>query len=162
MPYSIEDQINNDFDILLYDGVKLIHIATAGGLLPSKLNESDVDFKQQIREVYRYRRIFRFRQNDELVRDNTTGLENYFPFFDYMSKRGFYSYDKVYIDNIEDQTYQLICKPEYNRDINLTTINKEITPHNKEKYTLISRINLIETAKEFPEDFKEFNILNFI
>lgn len=162
MAYTFEEQINNDFDILLYDGVKLIHLATAGGILPQKLNEFDIDYKQQIREVYRYRRIFKVTRNEELIRENITVIENYFSFFVYMSKRGFYSYDKVYIDNIEDQTYQLISRPDYNRDISLISIGKEINPTQKEKYRLSSKINLIETAKEFPKDFEQFDLLAFL
>ena len=162
MAYSIFEQINNDFDILLFDGTKLIHLATAGGLLPSKLNEYDIDFRLQIREVYRYRRTFKFVQNNELIRDNLHDQKHYFSFFNYMAKRGFYSYDKVFIDNIEDQTYQLISKPNYDRDINLATINKKIELPRTYKYSLMTKINLIETSKEFPKSYESFNIEEFL
>ncbi|MCX2573653.1 hypothetical protein [Pedobacter sandarakinus] len=162
MAYTLEEQLNNDFDILLFDGIKLIHIATAGGLLPPKLDEFNVDFKVQIRFVYKYRRIFTTIQNDNLVKENITDSKSYFSFFSYMAKRGFYSYDKVFIDEVEDQTYQLISKPKYDRNIEIQKFDKEIDPVIKSKYPLSSGINLIETAKEFPDHFELFNILDFL
>lgn len=162
MSYSIEQQLSNDFDILLWDGIKLIHIATAGGILPPKLSETENDFKQQIREVYRYRRVFSIIQNTNLERGNITDLKNYLTFFSYMSIRGFYSYDKVNIDDVEDQTYQLISRPNYNRNVHIVKFSNEIQPLERLRYPLNTRINLIQTNREFPGDFNEFNLIDFI
>lgn len=38
MAYSLQEQINNDLDIFLFDGEKIIHIASAGGIHRSRTN----------------------------------------------------------------------------------------------------------------------------
>ncbi|MES2827845.1 MAG: hypothetical protein V4687_06815 [Bacteroidota bacterium] len=162
MPYSIVEQLNNDFDVLLFDGHKLIHIATAGSILPAKLGQTQVNFDEQIRKVYRYRRVFEVIVNSDLIRNNFTDQKSYFESFTYMAKRGFYSYDKVDIDNIENQNYQLVARPTYNRKIELTNPEQEIYPEVRSRYSLKSNIIFIETSKEFPDTFNEFNITDFL
>jgi|GEM_PF-1661783 len=162
MAYNFEELIQNDFDILLFDGIKLIHIASAGGILPHKISDSSINFKQQIREVYKYRRIFESIENDSVNRDNITDTKDYYQFFRYMSKRGFYSYDRVNINDIDDQIYQLISKPKYNRKITLSSVASEIDPYIKTKYSLRSNILFLITSKEFPDNFDLFDLTEFL
>ncbi len=162
MAYNFEEQIKNDYDILIFDGKKLIHIASAGGILPAKLSESEINFRLQMREVYKYRRVFETELNSDITRNNLTNEKEYLNFFLFMSKRGFYSYDRVNIDNIEDQQYQLISKPKYNRVLSLSSINKEINPVSDLKYPLDSTISFIESNQEFPENFTTFDLRDFI
>lgn len=68
-----------------------------------------------------YRRKFPFSVSENIVSNNLVTelnkninpLENYTSFFKLMAKRGFYSYDKVNINDPYDYTFELIAKPIY-------------------------------------------------
>lgn len=162
IPYYI--QKNNDFydlDILIYDSTKIIHIATAGMQLINSLSSIDFDPIINFRRVLFYRRIFDFETSNKIDRNNLSSLDNYTYFFNYMAKRGFYSYDKVNIDNREDFTFELIAKPIYDRKITIPKLNISFGKLDSLK-NLNYNLNFVQAKKEFPEDFKNFDIREYI
>ena len=162
MAYSLVEQISRDLDVFLFDETKIIHIATAGGVLPEKIASTEINFDKEIYTINSYRRIFNYKRNDSLIRNNLVSKEFYFRAFERMSKRGFYSYDKVYIDDSENQIYQLISYPIYDRQIKVTKFDFLIQPNEIRKYGLTVDLNLIKTSKQFQVDFDEFDLFEYI
>jgi hypothetical protein len=157
----LENENNFDLDFFLFDSFKIIHISTAGMTLINSLR--DLNFKNynsNFKTVLNYRRTFNFELNVQLERDNTTERESYFSFFNLMAKRGFYSYDKVNIDNNEDYNFQLIAKPSYNRKI---ILNDKIELGNTlSKSNINYKLDFTRAKKDFPMDFEIFNISEYI
>jgi hypothetical protein len=157
----IENSNSLDLDIFLYDSSKIIHISTAGMNLINSLNEINyLSYTSNIKSVLKYRREFKNERNNILERDNLISEEAYFYFFNLMSKRGFYSYDKVDIDNPSEYKFQLISKPIVNRKI---LINNKIELGNLDSLSSLNYdLSFIEAKKDFPTDFKPFDISDYI
>lgn len=153
-----------DYDVFLFDDHKIIHIATAGMNLINSLEEFNPEI-DNLSKVLRYRRVFKTETNSDLFRENANDLTFYQSSFIDMTKRGFFSYDKVDIDNPNDYKFQLISKPDYeNKKIIITDSrynNFEIGDLNSNKnykYDLV----FLRAKNNFPDDFKIFDISEFI
>lgn len=162
MPYKIDQQLENDFDIFLFDREKIIHIATAGGVLPNKLSNIEIDFRVEALKVNLYRRVFDIKTNENIDKKGITDNKIYLSSFNWFAKRGFYSYDKSNIDDPLDTKYQLVSYPIYDREIELEQFAHIIYPTQKQKYTLGLNVILIETSKQFPKGFDVFDILEYL
>lgn len=158
---NLENENSFDLDLFLFDSSKIIHISTAGMTLINSLrNMNLLEYNSNFKTVLSYRRTFKFEVNRQLERDNITVRESYFSFFNLMAKRGFYSYDKVNIDNNEDYNFQLISKPIYNRKL---IINDEFELGNTFSENIINyKLDLFKAKKDFPVDFEIFNISEYI
>jgi hypothetical protein len=160
--YDLAENSNSlDLDIFLYDSSKIIHISTAGMKLINSLNEINyISYTSNIKRVLKYRRKFISERNNILERDNLTSLESYFYFFNLMAKRGFYSYDKVDINNPDDYEFQLISRPILNKKI---LINNEIELGNLDSLNSFNYdLSFIKSKKDFPLDFKPFDINDYV
>lgn len=150
-----------DLDIFLYDNTKIIHITTAGMELINSLSEMDFNPIQNFRKILSYRRVFNYTVLSEVTRDNLTSEDDYLSFFNFIAKRGFYSYDKVDIDDSENYIFQLIAKPVLNRRIFIPDLN--ITLGNIEsKEVLNYDLKFLRAKKDFPEKFEYFDISEYI
>lgn len=150
-----------DLDFFLYDSKKIIHIATAGMTLPDRLREqTTLDNISNFKTVLAMRRSFKYESNNQLVRDNLTEEKSYFSFFNLMAKRGFYSYDKVNIDDSDDYTFQLISKPLYDRRILLAN-GHDLGGYSGKKQVSYD-IQFIRAKNDFPENFNQFTLIEFI
>lgn len=156
-----ENSSSLDLDIFIYDSSKIIHISTAGMKLINSLEEINYfSYTSNLNQVLKYRRKFNIERNNILERDNLTSTESYYYFFDLMAKRGFHSYDKVDIDNSEDYNFQLISRPKLNRKL---IINNKIELGNLGSLSSFNyNLNFIRAKKDFPIDFKQFNINEYI
>lgn len=159
-PNEVGNPENYDLDIFMYDDEKLIHISTAGMNLINSLIEFRLSIYSNLKTVLGYRRKYNFEVNPNIQRENLSTLDNYTFFFKLMSKRGFYSYDKVDIDDTSNYQFQLISKPIYhkrlllNKAIEIGNINNGITAN----YNLeIGKVN-----NNFPNNFEPFDIRQFI
>lgn len=153
-----------DYDIFLYDDFKIIHIASAGMNLIKSLEEFDPSI-DNLKRILNYRRLFRTTTNFYINRDNITDLNFYQSSFKFMSKRGFYSYDKFDIDDPDDYRFQLISKPSY---INKKIILEDNKYNNIEIGDLKSNktykydLYFLRAKNNFPEDFNTFDISEYI
>lgn len=150
-----------DLDILIYDSSKIIHIATAGMPLINSLNSIKFDPVSNFRRILRYRRIFEFETAPSIDRNNLSSIENYTNFFNYMALRGFYSYDKINIDNQNNFNFQLISKPNYDRRISIPQLNI-VLGNLDSSQNLDYNLNFIQARRDFPDDFESFDIREYI
>lgn len=150
-----------DLDIFLYDSKKIIHIATAGMEMINSLNQINFDPIANFRTILSYRRSFQVEFLQTIVRDNLTSEEDYLYFFNFLAKRGFYSYDKVDIDNNEDFTFQLISKPKYDKRIHIPSLDVNVGDVQSNR-VLNYDLNFIEAKKDFPENFDYFDISEYL
>ena len=113
---------NYDIDYFFYDDEKLIHFASGGIYTFGILNELNQENFLNLKYIIGLRRRFNIRENEIIQRDNLNTLEDYKSFFNLMASRGFYSYDKVNIENPECYKFQLISNPIYNTNIKINNI----------------------------------------
>jgi hypothetical protein len=152
MAYSLIEQHSRDLDIFLRDSNKLIHFASAGGLLPIRTINSDEYNDLIIADISRDQSEFEIEINAnllELLNLNQDNLERYLASFIEMAKKGFYTYDKSKLGNFEDQTFHLVAKP-LRADMHAQS----------EKYRFFDKI--ISTRTDFPFDFQPFDISQYI
>lgn len=158
-----ENPQNYDIDYFFYDDEKLIHIASGGvyplGILKQIIPENYIALKK----IIQLRRRFIIEENEDIQRDNLSTLEEYKSFFKLMASRGFYSYDKVNIDNPECYKFQLIANPIYNANIEIN--NTKIYNHessNNEIKTWNYDFSLNKTNSKFPVDNIIFDIREYL
>ena len=153
-----------DYDIFIFDSKKIIHLASAGMNLIKSLEEYDTEI-DNTSIVLKYRRIFLNESNPNILRDNIIDSKSYLSFFELMSKRGFYSYDKVDIDNPDDYKFQLISKPNYiNKKILIEdgrNNNFELGDQNSIKSYKYG-LNFLRAKRDYPEDYEIFNLIEYI
>jgi hypothetical protein len=153
-----------DYDIFLFDERKIIHIATAGMNLINSLEgfNSEID---NLSSILKYRRVFKILTNDNLKRENIESEKLYQSSFIQMATKGFFSYDKVDIDNPYDYKFQLISRPSYQ---NKKVVIKDSRYNNIEVGDLTAKriyaydLIFIKAKRNFPEDFTTFDISNYI
>jgi hypothetical protein len=157
-----ENQSDGDFDIFLYDSRKIIHITTAGMPFINSLEGlSSATITDNFRRVLSYRRVYKYEITEDIQRENLATLEDYTAFFELMAKRGFYSYDRVNIDDTEDYRFQLIAQPIYHKTIHLE--NGTVTLGNLNSPNISDyKIAAMKTVADFPEDSGYFDIREYI
>lgn len=160
----IEASNSDDLDIFLYDDEKIIHIATAGMKLINRLNEIDYDLQFDRKKVLAYRRRINFETNPGIKRKNIIELKYYKYFFELMALRGFYSYDKVNIDNPLDYKFQLISRPIYESEILVSTdkYNQIVLGDRFSSKSYNYDINFIKAKKNFPSNFRYFDLKEYV
>lgn len=154
---------NYDIDYFYSDNEKLIHIASGGVAPVGILTEINPENYLALKNIERLRRRFNISENDSIERDNLTSLEDYKSFFNMIATRGFYSYDKVNIDDPECYKFQLIANPIYNRNIK---INNKVIHNLNEPNTLDKTwnydFNFKSVKRNFPINHDIFDIREYI
>ena len=150
MAYSITEQYTRDIDWFILDNEKHVHVASAGGTLPNIIIERDTLNEANIRIAYDLPEIFDIEINPNLMEFldiNDNSLPDYLTSFISMAKKGFYSYDKTFISNRNDNKYHLVAKPSgmspnNSESPNLQSLNLNIViPVEWTPFELISIIN---------------------
>lgn len=144
MAYSEIELQTRDIDIFFKEKNKMIHLATAGGLIPQVLINNDIANENYASNVRNLPEQFQIEINPNLVQLlslEPDTLNDYLLEFTLMAKRGFYSYDKTNLGQFNDPTFHLVAKP------------KE---HNKE--SILRNKNLTEVKSNLPEKFSSFNL----
>ena len=147
MAYSIIEQSSLDLDIFFKDEDKIIHLASAGGILPKQLLNSDVYNNRLLNTILTdYSFEFQYELNPNLVEIlaiNQDELENYTKTFIEMAKKGFYSYDKTVLGDFTDQTFHLVARP----------VISSLRP-----YKILDNFELLNASKILPNDYLTFNL----
>lgn len=123
---------NHDIDWFCKVNGVYIHVASAGGLLPSQINDDD-SLKNAQYQVELLPDIY----SDEEIEYNEVAISNvlgndaksraqYIELFTAMARKGFASFDRTNIADSLDNHYHLVCKPK----------NMDRTPANIELYTV--------------------------
>lgn len=77
-----------------------------------------------------------------------------------MAKRGFYSYDKVNINDNEDYNFELISKPIYHKRL---IVNNEVELGEiSSKSSFDYEIEFTKAKQDFPENFESFSLLEYV
>ncbi len=116
MAYSIIEQFSRDIDWYLLNGKNhFIHAASAGGTLPNIVKDNDFDNEQNHRIILGLPERYEIAVNPLLTEflelTGSGDLNNYLTDFTLMARRGFYSYDKTYIDDLTNSDYHLVAWP---------------------------------------------------
>lgn len=154
MSYSIIELNSLDLDIFFKDESKMIHLASAGGLLPERLLNSDSYNKNILDIISNFNSEFEFEVNPnltEILGISQDGLENYIISFIEMAKRGFYSYDKSKLGDFEDLTFHLVARPKSPLKPNILF----------RKYDNILE-NVITATSDLPFNFESLNLSEHI
>lgn len=136
MRYPYTYLINHDIDwFCIVNGV-YIHVASAGGQLPSLINDDDSLKNAQYQvellpDIYSDEEI---EYNEEAI-NNALGINGekgryqYVESFTAMARKGFASFDRTNIANPQDNHYHLVCKPKNmnRRPENLELLNIDIS-----------------------------------
>ncbi|MFP9112880.1 hypothetical protein ACLI1A_02990 [Flavobacterium sp. RHBU_3] len=148
MAYSEIEQITRDLDIFFSDGIKLIHLASGGGILPVLLTATDNYNDQILESISSINPEFEIEINpnlSQLLNLTEDGLNNYLVSFIEMAGKGFYSYDKTNIEDKDNMSFHLVAKPTSNISSSFL----------REKYHIKEIIN---TNQSLPEKFEPFNL----
>lgn len=114
MAYSIIEQGSRDIDIFFRNSLRLIHIASGGGMLPNSLSEIDIineQFIELISKIEYDNKIVINPRLNLIINQNANYFDYYFESFVQMAKKGFFSYDKTKLGVFEDMTYHLVAHP---------------------------------------------------
>lgn len=117
MKYSNEYLACKDIDWFCILNGYNVHIASAGGLIPEEVNDRE-KLRSLQHSVYNAADIFA----DEDIINNESFLTRrfgndqirknlYLESFRAMSRKGFISLDRTKLDDIEDNTYHIVCMP---------------------------------------------------
>lgn len=134
MKYSDGYIASHDLDwFCIVNGV-YIHVASAGGAIPSQINDKDKirDIQHQVEllpDVYSDQEI----EYNEVAISNVVGNKGakgraqYIESFASMARKGFASFDRTNIEDPNDNRYHLVCKPimmdRTPKDISLYSVN---------------------------------------
>ena len=106
---------SHDIDWFAFYENKYIHVASAGGYLPEVVNNREnlrfiQDYVKKL-PLEEHEIIKNIKEVVSILKIPEEQLEVYFESFENMAKKGFYSYDKVDINDIEDNKYILVAYP---------------------------------------------------
>lgn len=136
MMYSDTYLTNHDIDwFCIVNGV-YIHVASAGGGIPSQINDDETlrDIQYQVallEDIYTDEDIV---YNDEAIgnvlgENGAKNREQYIESFKAMARKGFASFDRTNIADFSDNRYHLVCWPKgmerKPQGLNLFTYNNE-------------------------------------
>lgn len=118
MAYSLIDQVTLDLDIFLkspFPHFSGIHIATAGGVLPERVAEFDIQFDQNAILFTKFERQYNYRLNPNLNEivyfESAFNRELYIEDFIDKARKGFFTFDKSDINAPFDKFYHLVAYP---------------------------------------------------
>lgn len=158
---SINDLIDHSsfFDINWYFTDRFNRVcvvASGGGILPRYiLNHTDNNDTIH-KMVLELNENYRIRRNEFIYLGENNDYEMYFSDFEKLARRGLYVYDRVNIDDPEDQYYWLVAYPIYD-----TT--KDKSPFTSEQLKLFPEIEntIIKRSNDYFSD-KNFEKIKFI
>lgn len=119
MAYSEIEQQTRDLDLFFRDNEKFIHIATAGGQIPTFLANNDIlneAFAAEIKQSIGNSQIQTNPNLLQILQLTEDRLEYYLQDFVEMAKRGFYSYDKSKLGSFENRLFHLVAWPDRNQN----------------------------------------------
>ena len=117
MKYSINYMLTRDIDWFCIINGRCVHIASAGGLLPDRINDRD-----SLREIQHLVSTSENIYSPEEITYNEQFLSNrfaekyeerekYLSTFREMALKGFISLDRTNWNNPDDNTYHIVCRP---------------------------------------------------
>lgn len=153
MKYSKYYLYSHDIDWFCVVNGVYIHVASAGGDIPSQIN--DVDSLKVIQNQIEM--LPDLYTNDEIDYNepaiiNVMGLtgvkerSQYIESFTAMSRKGFVSFDRTNIGNPEDNRYHMVCKP---KDLNRKPQGLDLYSYNK-------NITFDDWVKQVTDDMMQF------
>ena len=117
MKYSDVYISNHDIDWFCIVNGTYIHVASAGGSLPSQIND-DERLRQTQHQVGLLQDIYSDNEiefNEEgitaAIGNDAKGRVQYVESFAAMARKGFASFDRSNIEDPSDNRYHLVCKP---------------------------------------------------
>jgi len=146
MKYSESYLTNHDIDWFgIVNGV-YIHVASAGGDIPSQVNDIE-----RLKDIHRQISFLPDIYTNEAIEYNESGIANilsqdsiglmersqYIESFTAMARKGFVSFDRTNIGDPNDNRYHLVCKPKDNK-----------------RKPQLDGLNTVKTNSKF-EDWKE-------
>jgi hypothetical protein len=126
---------------------RLCVVASGGGTLPNFLFEEKSRNNEFHEIVLDLEERFSSQRNEKAVNiivdlKLNENLNQYFEDFESLAKKGFYVYDKIDLNNVEDSNYLLVAHPIYNTETDPLPIDiKHLELIPKLKDALISRTN---------------------
>lgn len=117
MKYSVDYMLTRDIDWFCTINGRYVHIASAGGLLPDRINDRDslreIQYRVSISEnIYSLEEII---YNEQFLShrfgDKYEEREKYLITFREMALKGFISLDRTNWNNPYDNTYHVVCRP---------------------------------------------------
>lgn len=107
---------SRDIDWFAVINGKYIHVASAGGNLPKKINDRMKLIDEQA-AVHKLPFIYEKDEivvNEELLRKekHLENIEAYIESFVYMARKGFISFDRTNITDHTDSMYHIVCYPQ--------------------------------------------------
>ena len=151
MKYSDYYIASHDLDWFCIVNGFYIHVASAGGVIPSQINDKD-----KIRNIQHQVELLHDIYNDKEIEYNEVAINNvvgnkgakgrsqYIESFASMARKGFASFDRTNVADPDDNRYHLVCKP----------IIMDKTPQVVDLYT-------VNTGDEF-EITRELKSMDFI
>jgi len=117
MKYDITYLESKDIDWFFMYGDVYVHVASAGGAIPDEVNDRETlrDLQHKVAEADPI-----FSKDDIIINEaimskmfnnNPKGREAYLESFVEMSMSGFVSLDRTNIEDINDNTYHIVCRP---------------------------------------------------
>lgn len=149
MAYSQIEQQTRDLDLFLRDDEKLVHIATAGGVLPDQLAENDINSEIFLTLLDGISPIFEVEINpllSSILGIPQQNVELYLTDFIRMAERGFYSYDKSVLGDFEDTLFHLVARPTNNTSVSIPLVNENL---------------LLKIDGKLPSDFNSFDLFKY-
>lgn len=154
MKYTEAYIMNHDIDWFCVVNGIYIHVASAGGMLPSQINDIDKlrDIQHQVQmlpDIYSEEEI----EYNDFAIDNVVGENNfkarqlYVESFVAMARKGFASFDRTNISEFSNNLYHLVCWPKgfERKPQGIELFNPKIDDGKKEEHVLFITLNeLIE------------------
>lgn len=149
---------SHDIDWFCVANGVYIHFASAGGDIPNQINDVERLRKVQnqvasLPDIYSNEEIV----YNEIAITNAIGpngakeRDSYIESFTAMARKGFASFDRTNLGDLEDNRYHLVCQPK----------SFERKPHGVELYTVATDISFEDWTKaehlEFLEEFLKKN-----
>lgn len=105
-----------DIDWFCIINNQYIHVASAGGQIPSQINERDTlrKIQHQVSEAEYIYSDDEILINTAFLRqkfDNVEKIEDYIKSFKDMAKKGFSSFDRTNLCDLNDNKYHMVCQP---------------------------------------------------
>ena len=136
-----------------------IHVASNGGAIPDLINNQE-QLRRIQHEVFRMENICSLDEliyNEDFLRQfdgNNLARRNYVYSFQQMSLKGFWSFDRTSLENINDNYYHLVCKPVKEHSLHYLMLNilpQFVVPNINLKLNIteLNNINFVELINSF-------------
>ena len=153
MKYTKFYLYSHDIDWFFVVNGVYIHVASAGGNIPSQINNvnrlREIQYQiEMLQDIYTNEEII---YNEQAITNiiSQTGVEErsqYIESFRAMSRKGFVSFDRTNIGDPEDNKYHLVCRP---KDLNRKPQGLDLYPYNR-------KITFEDLVKQVSDDMMLF------